>query len=52
VLVEKTKLYDALYLNTGIKIHQLNSAVEKLEIDKSPEVAEIKNAHEMRKKLT
>jgi len=27
ILIEKTKIYDKMYLDTGIKIHWLNAAV-------------------------
>lgn len=52
VLIEKTKLYDALYLKHDFKVHQLNTAVEKMKIAEDLEVLEIVNAHAMRKQNT
>lgn len=43
-LFEKTKLYDKIYQEHGVKIHQLQSAVKKHGIDQDKDVVETSNA--------
>jgi len=44
ILVEKTKLYDRMYLDTGIKIHWLNTASVELGLTTDPEIVEWRQA--------
>ena len=47
MLFEKTKLYDKIYQDYDIKIHQLNTAVKKYKIDEDPECIELHNSLKM-----
>lgn len=42
VMIEKTKLYDTIYAEHKIKIHQLHVAVEKFRTNEEPEVIALK----------
>ena len=47
MLFEKTKLYDKIYQDHDIKIHQLNVAVKEHKIDEDPDVIELQDSLKM-----
>ena len=51
ILVEKTKLYDRMYIDTGIKIHWLNTASVELDLTNDPEIVEWRQASLMQDKI-
>lgn len=51
ILVEKTKIYDKMYLDTGIKIHWMTAAATKYDLDNEADIMEWKQAAIMEEKL-
>lgn len=51
ILVEKTKIYDKMYLDTGIKIHWIQESAKSHDLDNDCDICEWKQASIMEAKL-
>lgn len=47
-MIEKTKVYDTIYVKHGVKFTQLMTAAQKYNIKDDPEVVELNKAHQMK----
>ena len=51
MLIEKTKIYDKMYIDTGIKIHWMHEAANKYNFAEESEIVEWKQACVMQGKI-
>jgi hypothetical protein len=51
MLIEKTKIYDKMYIDTGIKIHWMYEAAKKYNFAEESEIVEWKQACVMQGKI-